>query len=87
MLFEQRIKGGFGPLFFSLINTTMKHLIIIIVLFLSSCSYKADIDIWDRFMDRIDNFKSKDKVSESDQKLIQEATEKEWQEVDKETDK
>ena len=65
----------------------MKHLIIIIVLFLSSCSYKPDIDIWDKFMDRIDNFKSKDKVSESDQKLIQEATEKEWQEVDKETDK
>ena len=65
----------------------MKHLIIIIVLFLSSCSYKPDIDIWDKFMDRIDNFKSKDKVSQSDQKLIQEATEKEWQEVDKETDK
>ena len=65
----------------------MKYLIIIIVLFLSSCSYKADTDIWDKFMDRIDNFKSKDKVSESDQKLIQEATEKEWEEVDKQTDK
>ena len=87
MLFEQRIKGGFGPLFFSLINTNMKYLIFLLILFLYSCSYKADIDIWDRFMDRIDNFKSKDKVSESDQKLIQEATEKEWQEVDKETDK
>ena len=87
MLFEQLIKGGFGPLFFSLINTNMKYLIFLLTLFLYSCSYKADIDIWDRFMDRIDNFKSKDKVSESDQKLIQEATEKEWQEVDKETDK
>ena len=65
----------------------MKHLIIIIVLFLSFCSYKQDIDIWDNFMDRIDNFKNKDKVSESDQKLIQEATEKEWEEVDKQTDK
>ena len=65
----------------------MKYLILIITLSLSSCSYKADIDIWDKFMDRIDNFKSKDKVSESDQKLIQEATEKEWQEVDKQTDK
>ena len=84
---KQRIKGGFGPLFFSLINTNMKYLIFLLTLFLYSCSYKADIDIWDRFMDRIDNFKSKDKVSESDQKLIQEATEKEWQEVDKETDK
>ena len=87
MLFEQRIKGGFGALFFSLINTNMKYLIFLLTLFIYSCSYKADIDIWDRFMDRIDNFKSKDKVSESDQKLIQEATEKEWQEVDKETDK
>ena len=87
MLFEQRIKGGFGPLFFGLINTNMKYLIFLLTLFLYSCSYKADIDIWDKFMDRIDNFKSKDKVSESDQKLIQEATEKEWQEVDKETDK
>jgi len=38
-------------------------------------------------MDRIDNFKAEDKVSESDQKLIQEATEKEWEEVDKQTDK
>ena len=84
---KQRIKGGFGPLFFSLINTNMKYLIFLLTLFLYSCSYKADIDIWDRFMDRIDNFKSKDKVSESDQKLIQEATEKEWQEVDKQTDK
>ena len=87
MLFEQRIKGGFGPLFFSLINTNMKYLIIIIAIFLSSCSYKPNIDIWDKFMDRIDNFKKEDKVSESDQKLIQEATEKEWEEVDKETDK
>ena len=84
---KQRIKGGVGPLFFSLINTNMKYLIFLLTLFLYSCSYKADIDIWDKFMDRIDNFKSKDKVSESDQKLIQEATEKEWQEVDKETDK
>ena len=87
MLFEQRIKGGFGPLFFSLINTTMKHLIIIIVLFLSSCSYKADIDIWDKMWDRIDNPEEQPKMSESDYKLIEEATEKEWQEVDKETDK
>ena len=64
----------------------MKYLTILLTFFLVSCS-KSNIDIWDRFMDRIDNFKSKDKVSQSDQKLIQEATEKEWQEVDKETDK
>ena len=83
---KQRIKGGFGPLFFSLLNTTMKYLIIIAI-FLSSCSYKPNIDIWDKFMDRIDNFKKEDKVSESNQKLIQEATEKEWEEVDKQTDK
>jgi hypothetical protein len=38
-------------------------------------------------MDRIDNFKNKDKVSDADQKLIQEATEKEWEEVDKQIDK
>ena len=65
----------------------MKYLTIILTLFLTSCSYKADIDVWNKFMDRIDNFKKQDKVSESDQKLIQEATEKEWEEVDKQTDK
>jgi|TARA_B100001094_G_scaffold183980_1_gene178250 hypothetical protein len=43
--------------------------------------------VWDKLWDRIDNMKEEDKVSESDQKLIQEATEKEWQEVDKQTDK
>ena len=65
----------------------MKYLTILLTLFLTSCSYKADIDVWNKFMYRIDNFKKQDKVSESDQKLIQEATEKEWEEVDKETDK
>ena len=61
----------------------MKYLIFLLTLFLTSCSYKADIDIWDKFFDRIDNIKEKDKVSKSDQELIQEATEKEWEEVDK----
>ena len=65
----------------------MKYLIFLLTLFLTSCSYKAAIDVWNKFMDRIDNFKKQDKVSESDQKLIQEATEKEWEEVDKQTDK
>ena len=65
----------------------MKYLTILLTLFLTSCSYKADIDVWNKFMDRIDNFKKQDKVSQSDQKLIQEATDKEWEEVDKETDK
>ena len=65
----------------------MRYLTILLTLFLTSCSYKADIDVWIIFMDRIDNFKKQDKVSESDQKLIQEATNKEWEEVDKETDK
>ena len=64
----------------------MKYLIILLTFFLVSCS-KHNIDVWEKFMDRIDNFKNKDKVSKSDQKLIQEATEKEWEEVDKETDK
>ena len=64
----------------------MKYLIIFLTVFIVSCS-KPNIDVWDKFMDRIDNFKNKDKVSKSDQKLIQEATEKEWEEVDKETDK
>ena len=61
----------------------MRYLTILLTLFLTSCSYKADIDVWNKFMGRIDNFKKQDKVSESDQKLIQEATEKEWEEVDK----
>ena len=65
----------------------MKYLIFLLTLFLTSCSYKADIDVWNKFMDRIDNFKKQDKVSQSDQKLIQEATDKEWEEVDKQTDK
>jgi len=43
--------------------------------------------VWDRLWDKIDNMKEEDKVSESDQKLIQEATDKEWEEVDKQTDK
>ena len=64
----------------------MKYLIILLTFFLVSCS-KQPVDIWDKFFDRIDNFKKQDKVSESDQKLIQEATEKEWEEVDKQTDK
>ena len=64
----------------------MKYLIIFLTLFIVSCS-KPNIDIWDKLWDRIDNMKDEDKVSESDQKLIQEATEKEWQEIDKQTDK
>ncbi len=64
----------------------MKYLIILLTFFLISCA-KQPVDIWDKFWDRIDNMREQDKVSEKDQKLIQEATEKEWQEVDKETDK
>ena len=64
----------------------MKYLIIFLTLFIVSCS-KPNIDIWDKLWNRIDNMKDEDKVSESDQKLIQEATEKEWEEVDKQTDK
>ena len=64
----------------------MKYLIIFLTLFIVSCS-KPNIDIWDKLWDRIDNMRDEDKVSKSDQKLIQEATEKEWQEVDKQTDK
>ena len=37
--------------------------------------------------DRIDNPEEQPKMSESDYKLIEEATEKEWEEVDKQTDK
>ena len=84
---KQRIKGGFGPLFFSLINTNMKYLIFLLTLFLTSCSYKADIDVWDKFWDKVDNMKPGKKLTEADQKLIIEATEKEWEEVDKQTDK
>ena len=65
----------------------MKYLTFLLTLFLVSCSYKADIDIWDKFWNKIDNMKEGDQLSESDQKLIIEATEKEWQEVDKQTDK
>ena len=65
----------------------MKYLTFLFALFLASCSYKADLDVWDKFWDKIDNMKPGDKLTESDQKLIIEATEKEWQEVDKQTDK
>ena len=64
-------------------------IIIFIVLLLSALSgcSKPNFDAWDKLWDRIDNMSDEDKVSESDQKLIQEATEKEWEEVDKQTDK
>ncbi len=64
----------------------MKYLLILLTIFIVSCS-KPSVSVWDKLWDRIDNMKEEDKVSESDQKLIQEATEKEWQEVDKQTDK
>ena len=51
-----------------------------------SCS-KPSIDAWDKLWDKIDNMKEGNQLSESDQKLVIEATEKEWEEVDKETDK
>ncbi len=38
-------------------------------------------------MDKVDNFKKKDKISQSDQNLVRQATDKEWEEVDKETEK
>jgi len=64
--------------------------IVIITIFLTfllvSCT-KQPVDIWDKFWDKIDNMKEGEQLSESDQKLIIEATEKEWQEVDKQTDK
>tara|TARA_B100001057_G_scaffold20149_1_gene18645 strand:- start:369 stop:560 length:192 start_codon:yes stop_codon:yes gene_type:complete len=63
----------------------MKHLLILLTLFLVSCS-KPSFDIWDKMWDRIDNG-TKSQVSESDQKLIDEANNKEWEEVDKQTDK
>ena len=64
----------------------MKCLLIILTFFLISCS-KPSIDVWDRLWDKVDNMREEDKVSESDKKLIQEATDKEWEEVDKQTDK
>ena len=64
----------------------MKYLIILLTFFLISCT-KQPVDIWDKFWHKIDNMKESEQLSESDQKLIIEATEKEWQEVDKQTDK
>ena len=64
----------------------MKYLLLLLTIFLTSCS-KPTFDIWDKFFDKIDNMKEGEQLSESDQKLIIEATEKEWQEVDKQTDK
>ena len=64
----------------------MKYLIILLTFFLISCT-KQSVDVWDKFWDKIDNMKEGEQLSESDQKLIIEATEKEWQEVDKQTDK
>ena len=64
----------------------MKYLIILLTLFLVSCS-KPNVDVWDTFWDRIDNMKSGKKLSGADSQLIIEETEKEWEEVDKQTDK
>tara|TARA_Y100001937_G_C6874460_1_gene222036 strand:+ start:258 stop:482 length:225 start_codon:yes stop_codon:yes gene_type:complete len=64
----------------------MKYLVILLTFFLVSCS-KPNIDVWDRLMDKVDNFKKKDKISQSDQNLVRQATDKEWEEVDKETEK
>tara|TARA_A100001011_G_scaffold271373_1_gene280588 strand:+ start:205 stop:399 length:195 start_codon:yes stop_codon:yes gene_type:complete len=64
----------------------MRYLLLLLTIFLTSCS-KPTFDIWDKMWDRIDNPEEQPKMSESDYKLIEEATEKEWEEVDKQTDK
>jgi|TARA_Y100000033_G_scaffold7165_2_gene6017 hypothetical protein len=63
----------------------MKLLIIqiFLILLITGCT-KPSVDIFDKLWDKIDNMKEEDKVSESDQKLIIKATEKEWEDVDKE---
>ena len=59
----------------------MKYLLLLLTIFLTSCS-KPTFDIWDKIWDRIDNG-DQSQVSESDKKLILEADNKEWEEVDK----
>ena len=71
--------------FSGILNTSMKLLIIqiFLILLITGCT-KPSVDIFDKLWDKIDNMKEEDKVSESDQKLIIKATEKEWEDVDKE---
>ena len=86
MLFEQRIKGGFGPLFFSILNTIMKYLTIIFTLLLLSGCAKTP-DLWDKFWEQVQIKMKSPKVNKSDEKIIQQAVEEEWKEVDNQTDK
>ena len=86
MLFEQRIKGGFGPLFFSILNTTMKYLTIIFTLLLLTGCAKTP-DIFDKFWEKVQIKMKSPKVDNSDEKIIKQAEEEEWKKVDNQTDK
>ena len=64
----------------------MKLLIIqiFLILLITGCT-KPSVDIFDKWWDRAMTKMNKGgQLSESDEKLIIEATEKEWEEVDKE---
>jgi len=78
-------RGGFGlPFTFSgILNTSMKLLLtqIFLILLLAGCT-KPSIDIFDKWWEKVEN---KKKLSSSDQKLIIEAEEKAWEDVDKES--
>jgi len=94
---NKRIKGGFGPLFFS-INKSMKTIfrsiagIILIggfiVLLSMGLNALQEPNALDNIEKRLDEAEQKQQVlTEKEKELVQDAQNKEWEEVDKETDK
>jgi len=94
---NKRIKGGFGPLFFS-INKSMKTIlrsiagIILIGGFITLLSMGLNAlqkpNALENIDKRLDEAEKKQQVlTEKEKELVQDAQNKEWEEVDKETDK
>ncbi len=96
---EQNIeKGRFGALFFGLINKSMKKLLIqylyifafaFVILALAYATHtKKEPNPLQKIEEKITEAEEKRSVlTENERKLEQQATEKEWQEVDSTTDK
>jgi len=94
---NKRIKGGFGPLFFS-INKCMKSPfkeivgIILIVAFMTLLSYGLNYlqkpNALENIEKRMDEAQEQESIlTENEKKLKTESQTKEWEEVDKQTDK
>jgi len=96
---EQNIeKGRFGALFFGLINKVMKNIftqylyIFVFAFIILTLAYvthpKKDPNPLQNIEQKMDEAEEKRSVlTENERKLEQQATEKEWQEVDSTTDK